>query len=366
MSQRLEKIEVHRVSLLAGSVDRAVRAAFDDYERRHFEWGLDWLRHLASTSLPPDESPELYLATSQAGDMAALPLKVSRARAHAGALSNWYSSDFAPVIQSPNALGLLTPLFEQLAAEGIASITLSPLADEGLGDDLVAALGAAGWRGIHRWHCFANWVCELEQASYPSWVNSRPSQLRNTIRRKTRNFLAEDRGALRVVERAEELPEAIRAFTSVYSRSWKQEEPWPDFIPGLIELAARRGWLRLGIADYEGSPIAAQIWLVSNQVAYIFKLAYDQEYRKLSPGTVLSAHLMEHVITRDGVAQVDFMTGDDGYKRDWMTHCRHRHGIAAYHPGSVRGLARLTGHTLKRAAKQLLGRSTDTGAHTTS
>src|SRR5690606_22629144 len=130
------------------------------------------------------------------------------------------------------------------------------------------------------------------------------------------------------------------------------EEPYPDFIPALLRLSASRGWLRLGIASYDNAPVASQVWLVCNGTAYIFKLAYDEHYKQLSPGTVLTAHMMRHVIEGDRIARIDYLSGDDRYKADWMSERGEQHGIAAYNPRSSRGLLMLLGHTFKRMVKK--------------
>ena len=72
--------------------------------------------------------------------------------------------------------------------------------------------------------------------------------------------------------------------------------------------------------------MAAQLWFVANQVAHIFKLAYDGEYSQFSVGTLLTMKLMEHVIDVDKVACVDFLSGDDEYKQQWMSARRERVG----------------------------------------
>jgi CelD/BcsL family acetyltransferase involved in cellulose biosynthesis len=128
---------------------------------------------------------------------------------------------------------------------------------------------------------------------------------------------------------------------SVYNQSWKQEEPFPHFIPELLRLASRRGWLRLGIAHHDGRPVAGQVWLVCDNTAYIFKLAHAEDYKHLSPGTVLTAFMMEHVVDKDRVKKIDFLSGDDEYKRDWMSTRGDQAGIAAFNPATVRGCAML-------------------------
>ena len=68
---------------------------------------------------------------------------------------------------------------------------------------------------------------------------------------------------------------------------------------------AESGWLRLAIAYIDDQPAAAQIWIVSNGVANIYKLSYDERFAKFSLGTLLTAHLMEHAIDVDKVHEID-------------------------------------------------------------
>ena len=102
----------------------------------------------------------------------------------------------------------------------------------------------------------------------------------------------------------------------------------------------------------EGKPTAAQLWFVEQGVAFIFKLAYDPEFKEFSAGATLSARMMEHVIDVDRVEEVDFLSGDDLYKRDWMSHRRERHTIVALNRS--RWCSRLW--IVKERAKRLLGR----------
>src|SRR3546814_4203922 len=74
----------------------------------------------------------------------------------------------------------------------------------------------------------------------------------------------------------------------------------------------------MGVARIAGEPVAAQYWTVEDGTAFIHKLAHVEDSPKASPGTLLSAALFRHVIEVDRVARVDFGTGNDAYKRDWM------------------------------------------------
>jgi CelD/BcsL family acetyltransferase involved in cellulose biosynthesis len=104
----------------------------------------------------------------------------------------------------------------------------------------------------------------------------------------------------------------------------------------------------------DGVPAAAQVWIVVNGTASIFKMAYDERYAKESVGTVLSSLLMERVIDVEKVRVVDYLSGDDAYKRDWMSLRRERWGIMAFNLRTPLGLAAAMRHLGARAAKQTL------------
>jgi hypothetical protein len=259
---------------------------------------------------------------------------------------------------------LFAAIFRQLASERIGSLTLSPLAEDGLARaGICEGLDAAGWRGTHTWPCFTNWFHDTGHDGFTGYLHDRPSRLRNTIKRKTKKFTAEGRGKFRIVTDGAGLEEALQAYNEIYDRSWKRNEPTQEFIPALARLAAERGWLRLGLALYDDQPVAAQLWFVANGTAAIFKLAYDPDYRPMSPGTVLTAQLMQHVIEKDRVTTVDYLTGDDAYKTDWMDSSRQRIGIASFNPGCWRGAAGLAVHSAKSLARSMTGRAAheDTG-----
>ena len=128
---------------------------------------------------------------------------------------------------------------------------------------------------------------------------------------------------------------------------------WTSFVPGLIRCCAQQGWLRLGVVWLQEQPVAAQLWIVAHGKAAIYKLAYDEAFKALGSGTVLTARLMRQVLEHDGVAEVDYLMGDDAYKRSWMSHRRERRGLVAHNPRTLRGLTGAARETLARLLRVL-------------
>ena len=84
--------------------------------------------------------------------------------------------------------------------------------------------------------------------------------------------------------------------------------------------------------------MAAQVWLVHGGKANIYKLAYAKGWEKFSAGTVLTHALMEYVMEVDRVQEVDYLSGDDAYKADWMALRRERVGLVAFDRSRLCGL----------------------------
>ncbi|MBC7704405.1 MAG: GNAT family N-acetyltransferase [Rhodoferax sp.] len=269
------------------------------------------------------------------------------------ALSTYYSSLFAPTgdpeLASVGACrAVVRHLLQQPGSPGV--IDLQPL-DTGSAfyTCMQAALRAEGW-WVDTYFCFGNWHLQVGGRSFDTYYPNVPSRLRNTIRRGRKKL--DNGGAWSLEVQAEPGPAleaAIAAFDTIYRKSWKVPEPYPDFVPGLCRTAARKGWLRLGVVRLGGVPIAAQLWLVRDNRALIYKLAYDEEFKRLSAGSVLSAEMMRRAIDDERVVDVDYLTGDDGYKADWMSHRRERRGIVAFHPSSLQGLSSAARHFAGRA-----------------
>ena len=116
----------------------------------------------------------------------------------------------------------------------------------------------------------------------------------------------------------------------------------------MAEQEGAAGTLRLGVARKDGRPLAVQLWLIENKEATIHKLAYREDAKDLSPGTLLGEAMFRRAIDQERVRVIDYGTGDDAYKRDWMEERRPLWRLQAFNPATLKGLA--------GAARALAGR----------
>ncbi|VAW01184.1 FIG00636029: hypothetical protein [hydrothermal vent metagenome] len=207
-------------------------------------------------------------------------------------------------------------------------IEISPVSDEDDASGLTErAFEQAGW-WVYKSKADDNHILRLNGRTFDQYWADRPGQLRNTVRRKAKKNLV----SIRIETEFSE--EHWNDYCDVYAKSWKPEEGNPEFLKTIARQEAQAGCLRLGLAYIDGNPVAAQFWTVENGEALIHKLAHVEDATKSSPGTLLSVAMFQHVIDLDRVDLIDFGTGNDPYKKEWMEDVRQRYRLEIYWPNN--------------------------------
>lgn len=334
------------------------RALFERTGAQNIELGLDWYRNLIDTVYADDPSIVFYVLRHDDCAVAVLPLRLDRSGNHRRihSLSNFYTALYEPALAVTLKPRDLLPLLTALKRDfrGAGSMWLAPMDPHSHAyHTLVAGCQLAGWVPFE-FFGFGNWYLRVAHG-WPDYLRTRSGSVRSTIKRMSKK-LGDAQGRLQLITDRGDVPAALKAYEDVYAASWKQPEPHAHFVPGLLEMCADRGWLRMGLVWLEGRAIAAQIWIVAHGRAEIYKVAYDEAYKAYSPGTLLTALLMEHVLEKDRVTEVDYLIGDDAYKKTWMSDRRERWGIVAYNPANPRGFLALLREMIARNLKPVVQR----------
>jgi len=289
--------------------DRTALPAASPFDR------AEWYGLLAETGLTP-----LIAIATDADASAALALIEDSGRITP--LRNWYSFTWRQLApEGDHGDALLAEIARQLKSRG-HRVTLEPVpGEDGSADRLATAFRETGWR-VEVSRCDLNHVLNVDGRRFDEYWASRPGRLRTTLKRKAKKV------EIQLTDDFD--PVAWDHYERIYQASWKPEEDHPKMLREFAQAEALAGRLRFGLALAEGEPIAAQFWTVENGVAYIHKLAHLESHRNLSAGTTLTAALFERVIDEDDVAQVDFGTGDQPYKADWMDSIRPRFQIDCF------------------------------------
>jgi CelD/BcsL family acetyltransferase involved in cellulose biosynthesis len=334
-----------------------------------FFFSQPWFRTFVSHALDPGDRLFVYHAADadSGSPVAVLPVMHKSGNQSwwkprtLSSLSSYYSSLFGPIAKRPIGEETAAAFARAIAEDRPRwdAIDIRPLDHQSpVFEALVRGLEQARFV-VQTYFCFGNWFLDVNGRSFDEYVQSLPSTLRNTLTRKKKKLDKSGRARIEIICDDARLDDAIDSYQQVYNSSWKNEEPYPKFVPELIRTCARLGATRLGLLYVDNIPVAAQFWIVENRTAMIYKLAYDEKFADLSVGTILTAALMQHAIDIDKVTQVDYLTGDDAYKQGWMSGRRERWGILAMNPRTARGflavLRHVGGWAAKRAWKRVFG-----------
>ena len=299
---------------------------------------IEWWRALAVyCGLDP-----LIAVARDGEDLALLPL--AREDGKLVSLANWYTFRWRPLLAGDGAPRLLEALSRDLAGRAHRLILTGLPDEDGSASAIERAFSASGWLVRRDWSD-VNHILPVKGRSWEEYHAGLPGKLRTTLKRKSSKL------ACRVLDRFD--ADAWAAYESIYARSWKPQEGSPAFLRAFAEAEGAAGRLRLAVArTHDGKPVAAQMWTVEGSTAFIHKLAHREDASALSPGSVLSAVLFRHVIDMDKVSLIDFGTGDDAYKRDWMEQVRPRWRLDLMRPMHPRNWLSIAKAELRRLARR--------------
>jgi len=216
----------------------------------------------------------------------------------------------------------------------------------------------------HEYLAFGDWFVDNIRCSGEEYFSKLPKKIRKDVSYCHRRLEKMGNLEFKVIKKGHNLDDYMDLYYQVYSKSWQQKEGvGPTFHRDLANMLVQHGWLRLGFLFLDGAALAAQFWLTCDGTSYILKTVYDQDYKKYSPGKVLTAEMMKYVIDVDRVTLIDYVQGDEPYKKDWTPERRERRGLIVFNP-SLKGcfLAFITNNLQPafRKCVSLLGRCTKT------
>jgi hypothetical protein len=283
------------------------------------------------------EGEPFHAVAQDASGAVILPLRRRGRRLES--LINWYAFTWRPLATPYASLDGLTIALARDLRRKTSHLVLDRVPNEdGSARQLERAFRRSGWF-VAREPCDTNCYLAVGGRSYANYLAARPGTVRTTLKRKANKV---DVAILTTFD-----DDIWGSYETIYAESWKPEEGDPALLRAFAEAEGAAGRIRLAVARYQGEAVAAQFWTVEGGTAYIHKLAHRESARALSPGTILTAALMERVIDGDGIAFVDFGTGDDAYKRDWMEQARPRYRLQCWRKGDPRNWPAIAKHRLR-------------------
>ena len=330
----------------------SANALFEQVAQESIFLSRPWFESVSACALKDDLILSLACVMAEDRMMAILPL-VMNAKRNGYSLKHGYTPLYSLLLADDDQAQVLDCLGQGLSEMPFNGLLLEPVADNDnklLG--LQRVLAASGYSCSFTFRHY-NWIYRVQGQSYEEYLAERPSTLRNTLSRKSRKLEREHGYDIRLFV-GDEAPLAMPDYHAVYNASWKQNElNNAGFLDGFVEDFSRAGWSRLGILYVKEQAVAAQLWFVCQGKASIFRLAYDQDWSSYSPGSILTGFMMEYVIDIDKVEEIDFLTGNDTYKQDWMSERRERYVLSCVKSAQHCGRSGLFVESLKRMLEKL-------------
>ena len=281
---------------------------------------------------PQAGRPLVARASGHAGDCWLFLTMDDKGRAQS--LGSWYTLAFRPVFTGAPDLAEQARLLSNVAAqlrERAVMIRLSPMRHDDC--QLTAdAFRNAGWAAVAT-KSDCNWTANVDGMRFADYWAARPGRLRKTVKGKA----AKANMITQIHTCFDEA--AWTDYESIYAHSWKPEEGSMPFLRSTAQSEGAAGTLRLGIGRIAGEAVAAQLWTCENGTAIAHKVAHRTSADAYSPGTLL-AKMFEHVIDVDHVSQIDFGTGNSGYKSAWMDDSAPLFTLELFNKHRLGGIAR--------------------------
>jgi CelD/BcsL family acetyltransferase involved in cellulose biosynthesis len=133
------------------------------------------------------------------------------------------------------------------------------------------------------------------------------------LRRQRRRLL--DKGLLKVTSAraVDDIPRALSDYLALEAAGWKgragsaakQSADVGAFMQSAIEALSADGRARIDRLMQNGHPLAATITLRNGDSAWFWKIAYDEDFAKFSPGVQMSLDLTELLLAEPDIARVD-------------------------------------------------------------
>ena len=313
---------------------------------RLFELTLPWLA--ATEAFMRTENSQVLVHCLYQTDKAqeailsiAWPLVHNQADKKITSLSSFYSAVAEPIFFTPADKQTLAQLFSYIEQHHQwHSMQLGAFEEGGVAQVLLESFP------YQRVYAKTDNIYQESINDYASYYQQRPSQLRNTIKRRTKKLAKGHQYRTEIITELDAFPLAFSAYKTIYQQSWKGDEFSFDFIEQVCLAALAENKLRLGLLFVDEEPAAAQLWFLQSSpnnegvmqtTASIFKLAYSPKYQDYSVGSILSLALSEHVISQDQVSCIEFGMGSESYKQDWLTAKRIRKSYQVFNPSSLYG-----------------------------
>jgi len=334
---------------MVGTIHLCTREEFPDFRSRWhvLTWGLrfpmithEW--HAAALqALLPEDTPYIVMVLGPFGELRGVAPLVR--------LNKSNNLGFLSSIAIPEPAGMLadSPASLQSLLAGVRDLGF-PLELERIPIELwnpevmQDALGVMSLKSI-REEGGSPWVAL--GTSWEEFEQGITSKRRGDLNRAYRQANRSGGIAVEFLRAGEHEPsELLRRFIQVESMSWKSSEASTirdkEHIHAFFDhLVNHYPGIVFGFLSIGGKLAAGQISVIHSQSLWVLKIAFDEAFRKCSPGILLMHEMLRYAHT-ERIQSFEFLGYEENWIKIWTKMSRRYYTLSLY-PYSQRGLTRL-------------------------
>ena len=121
----------------------------------------------------------------------------------------------------------------------------------------------------------------------------------------------------------------LKGWKHTINKAISSTEENKSFYTRLSEVMSGFGWLNIWLLEINGVPAAFEYHIYYKNRAHALIADFDENFRSLSPGSILDLHIMEQMF-KNGVREYDMGCGDSFYKSNWTETAKKHTGINFY------------------------------------
>jgi CelD/BcsL family acetyltransferase involved in cellulose biosynthesis len=166
---------------------------------------------------------------------------------------------------------------------------------------------------------------DLASRTWSSYFGERSTKLRKNMRAAERRLEEVGTVGLQVYRTPAEIARGFETFRALALASWKHgarigmasDPRYDEFYADLLGVFAERNGARVLVLTASGTPVAATLAMIFDNVYYSLQIVHDEVYARCSPGTLLEARELEALFVEGVVERYEFMGGALSNKLRW-------------------------------------------------
>jgi broad specificity phosphatase PhoE len=175
--------------------------------------------------------------------------------------------------------------------------------------------------------------------SHEQIMAERPPSLRGRLEAGARGLGDTGRASFRIVRDLGDVVGAWQDYCAIVGDElFEMAGDAPEYIEGVMRVAAAGGTLRMGFLDLDGAPASVQVWRLTNGNAHCLRVWTDLTKREQGLSELLTAHMTRLLIDDDRARELHFGAFSDAFAADWAPEASPRLELIAFNPHTGRGV----------------------------